>query len=208
MDGGRGGVFADVNPNQENHMLHLTRAPRRAIMLGAALAATFGLAAAAGSAQAAEPLPTGTPLEFVFEHSGKVANVAENRSDVGAPLIQWPDVNGGYVNDQFKLAQAPASMFGPNRYYIRPMNALNRYVGTKCGKCQVELMAPSLGNSTVWHAEVSGDGYLHLVNQATNQAMNVSGASTANGALIGVWPRQIWPASPWHNDHILVRAGS
>ena len=194
-------------------MLHLTRVPRRAIMLGAALAATFGLAAAAGSAQAAEPLPTGTPLEFVFEHSGKVANVAEASPNAGAPLIQWPDNNGGYVNDQFKLAQAPASSFGPNRYYIQPMHALNRYVGVNCPVfnqlgCSIELMAPSLGNSTVWHAEDTGDGRLHLVSQKNNQAMNVEGASLANGARLVTWPRQMYPASPWHNDHILVRAGN
>jgi hypothetical protein len=213
MDRGRGGVFADVNPNLENHMLLLTRVPRRAYMLVAALAATFGLAAAAGSAQASEPLPTGTPLEFVFEHSGKVANVAEANPNAGAPLIQWPDANGGYVNDQFKLSQAPASMFGPNRYYIQPMHALNRYVGVNCPvfnqlACSIELMAPSLGNSTVWHAEPTGDGYLHLVSQKNNQAMNVEGASLANGARLVTWPRQMYPASPWHNDHILIRAGS
>jgi hypothetical protein len=186
-------------------MLHLTRAPRRALMLAAV---ACGLAASTGSAQAATALPTGTPLEFVFEHSGQVANVYENQSAVGTPLIQWPDGNHGYVNDQFKLAQAPASMFGPNRYYVQPMNALNRYVGTKCKYCAVELMAPSIGSSTVWHAEDTGDGRLHLVNQMTNQAMNVSGASLDPGAPIGVWPRQMFPASPWHNDHILIRAGS
>jgi hypothetical protein len=112
------------------------------------------------------------------------------------------------VNDQFKLAKAPATMFGPNRYYIQPMHALNRYVGAACQYCEVKLMAPSLGNSTVWHAEPTGDGYLHLVNQGTNQAMNVSGASLDNGASLIVWPRQMWPASPYHNDHVLIRAGS
>ncbi len=187
-------------------MLHLTRAPRRALILAAI--ACGGLAASTGSAHAAAPLPMGVPVEIMFEHSGKVANVAEANPNAGAPLIQWPDNNGGYVNDQFKLAQAPATMFGPNRYYIQPMHALNRYVGTKCQYCAVELMAPTIGSSTVWHAEPSGDGWLHLVNQSTNQAMNVSNASIANGALIGVWPRQIWPASPYHNDHVLIRAGN
>jgi hypothetical protein len=186
-------------------MLHLTRAPRRALMLAAV---ACGLAVSTGSAQAAEPLPTGVPLEFVFEHSGQVANVAEANPNAGAKLIQWPDGNHGYLNDQFKLAKAPATMFGSNRYYIQPMHALNRYVGAPCAYCQVELMAPSLGNSTVWHAEPAGDGYVHLVNQKTNQAMNVSGASFEPGAPVILWPRQIFPASPWHNDHILVRPGS
>ena len=162
----------------------------------------------AGSAQAAAQLPTGVPLEFVFEHSGKVANVAEANPNVGAKLIQWPDANGGYVNDQFKLAQAPATMFGPNRYYIQPMHATQPLRRDGVPVLRVELMAPSLGNSIIWHAEDSGDGRLHLVNQATNQAMNVSGASLDNGAPIVVWPRQIFPASPYHNDHILIRAGS
>ncbi len=192
-------------------MLHLSRAPRRALMLVAI--ACGGLAASTASAHAAAPLPTGVPVEFVFEHSGKVANVAEANPNAGAPLIQWPDVNGGYVNDQFKLAQAPASSFGPNRYYIQPMHALNRYVGVNCAvfnqlACSIELMAPSLGNSTVWHAEDTGDGRLHLVSQKNNQAMNVEGASLANGARLLTWPRQISPASPYHNDHILIRAGS
>ena len=57
-------------------------------------------------------------------------------------------------------------------------------------------MAPSLGNSTVWHAEDTGDGRLHLVSQKNNQAMNVEGASLANGARLLTWPRQISPASP------------
>jgi len=187
-------------------MLHLSRAPRRALLLAAL--ACGGLAASAGSAQAAVELPTGVPVEFVFEHSGKVANVAEANPNAGAGLIQWPDNNGGFVNDQFKLAKAPATMFGPNRYYIQPMHALNRYVGAACQFCEVKLMAPSIGNSTVWHAEPTGDGYLHLVNQGTNQAMNVSGASLDNGASLIVWPRQMWPASPYHNDHVLIRAGS
>ena len=69
-------------------------------------------------------------------------------------------------------------------------------------------MAPSLGNSTVWHAEDSGDGRLQLVNQATNQAMNVVGRLARQRGAARRWPRQIFPASPYHNDHILIRAGS
>ena len=191
-------------------MLHLTRAPRRALMLAAV---ACGLAASTGSAQAAVPLQTGVPLEFVFEHSGKVANVAEANPNVGAKLIQWGDGNGVHVNDQFKLSQAPATMFGPNRYYIQPMHALNRYVGVPCTDfnlkgCQIQLMAPSIGNSIVWHAEDTGDGRLHLVSQRNNQAMNVSGASPQDGAPLITWPRQMFPASPFHNDHILIRAGN
>ena len=190
-------------------MLHLTRAPRRALMFAAV---ACGLAASTGSAQAAVALPTGVPIEIVFEHSGRVANVAGADPNVGAKLIQWGDGNGGHVNDQFKLAQAPASSFGPNRYYIQPMHALNRYVGMPCAfsaaqGCQIELMAPSIGNSTVWHAEPTGDGYLHLVNQKSNQAMNVAGAALHDGAPLITWPRQMYPASPHHNDHVLLRAG-
>jgi hypothetical protein len=190
-------------------MLHLTRAPRRALML---VAVACGVAASTGSAQAASELPTGVPLEFVFEHSGKVANVAEANPNVGAKLIQWGDGNGGFVNDQFKLAKAPASSFGPNRYYINPMHATNRYVGMSCSfgvlGCQVQLKAPSLGREIVWHAEPTGDNRLHLVNDLNNQAMNVAEASPLDGASIITWPRQMFPASPYHNDHILVRAGN
>ena len=189
-------------------MLHLTRAPRRALLLAAL--ACGGLAASAGSAHAAAQLPTGVPVEFVFEHSGKVANVAEANPNAGARLIQWPDINGGFVNDQFKLAQAPATMFGPNRYYIQPMHALNRYVGGRAFHqfCAVELMAPSLGNSTVWHAEDTGDGCLHLVNQRTNQAMNVVGRLARQRRAAPRVAAPDLPASPYHNDHVLIRAGS
>jgi hypothetical protein len=189
-------------------MQSLIRTPRRAIMLAAA--ALAALAVSAGAAQAAEPLPTGVPVAIVFEHSGKVANVAGADTAAGTPLIQWPDAHGAFGNDRFKLTQAPASSQGPNRYYIQPMNALNRYVGVAdyAQGSPVKLMFPSTDRGLIWHAEPTGDGYLHLVNQNTNLAMNVAGASTANGAPLIQWPRQMVGSSPFHNDHVVVRIGN
>lgn len=184
-------------------------APRRAVML--AVAALAALAVSAGAAQAAEPLPTGVPVAIVFEHSGKVANVAGADTTAGTPLIQWPDAHGAFGNDRFKLTQAPASSQGPNRYYIQPMNALNRYVGVAdyAQGSPIKLMFPSLDRGIIWHAEPAGhDGYLHLVNQKTNLAMNVAGASTANGAPLIQWPRQFAGSSPFHNDHVLIKIGN
>jgi hypothetical protein len=189
-------------------MHFLISTPRRAVMLAAA--AIAALALSAGAAQAAEPLPTGVPVAIVFEHSGKVANVAGADTTVGTPLIQWPDAHGAFGNDRFKLTQAPASSQGPNRYYIQPMNALNRYVGVESFKQggPIKLMFPSLDRGIIWHAEPAGDGYLHLVNQKTNLAMNVAGASTANGASLIQWPRQFAGSSPFHNDHVKIQPGN
>jgi hypothetical protein len=185
--------------------------PRRALVLAAGMLGA--LAISAGAAHAAEPLPTGSPQEIVFEHSGKVLNVAGAGTAAGTPLIQWPDLNGGFVNDQFKFVQAPPAFEGPNRYYIQPVHAGNMYVGAvgtildPLGQ-PVQLMHSTAGRAIVWHAEPAGDGKLQLVNQKTNRALNVANASTANGASVIQWERQMFPASPFHNDHVIIRAGN
>jgi hypothetical protein len=45
-----------------------------------------------------------------------------------------------------------------------------------------KLIFPSTDPGINWHAEPAGYGYLHPVNQKTNQVMNVARAST--GALL------------------------
>jgi len=72
----------------------------------------------------------------------------------------------------------------------------------------VQLMHSTVGRAIVWHAEPAGDGTLQIVNQKTNRALNVANASTANGAPVIQWERQMFPASPFHNDHVVIRAGS
>jgi hypothetical protein len=186
--------------------------PRRVALF--ALGIVGALAVVGAPAKAAVPLPTGSAQEIVFEHSGKVLNVFNNQNTLGTPLIQWQDVNGGFVNDQFKFVQAPASTEGPNRYYIEPVIDTSKRVGATGtildphGK-SVELMSPVIGRAAIWHAEPvpNEPGYVYLINQKTNYAMNVAGASTANGAPIIQWERQAFP-SPFHNDHILIRPAS
>jgi hypothetical protein len=191
--------------------MSIALSPRRALALGVGIVAAMAISA--GAAQAAEPLPTGTPQEIVFEHSGKVLNVAGASAAEGTPLIQWQDANGGFTNDQFKFVQAPASLEGPNRYYIEPLFATNMRVGAvgtildPLGQ-KIQLMRADAGRATVWHAEPAGDGRLQLVNQKTNRAMNVANASLDNGAPVIQWQRQMFPSSPFHNDHVIIRTGN
>ncbi|MFE6051490.1 RICIN domain-containing protein [Kitasatospora sp. NPDC056446] len=162
-----------------------------------ALAAAGALAlalAAPAHADTVIPGSDGIPREFVNGATNKCLEVADWRTDDGAPVRQWTCTGG--ANQQW--------IWGGD----------GRLVNVHSGKC---LDIP--GYSTVWGTQADQwtcDGgtnqqwlmiipprsaYFALENNASRLFLDVNGASTADGAAVIQWqPTQSAPNQSWRYD--------
>ncbi|SEC59372.1 alpha-L-fucosidase 2 [Amycolatopsis tolypomycina] len=120
----------------------------------------------------------GVNYRLVAQHSGKSADINGGSTAAGAALIQWQSGSG--LNQQFDFL---ASDGGYHRIRARHSGLVLQVASTASGADITQQ--PDTGATTQqWQVTDQGGGVVSLVNRASGLAMDVWGASTADGARI------------------------
>jgi|GEM_PF-3222452 len=132
---------------------------------------------------------SGDPFDGKFlclkaRHSGKSADVSGASNYSGTKLVQW-DGNGN-DNQKFLFTKVGASTYTITaKHSGKCLDATsNCYAGSRV------VQNPCDGtNSQKWVIEDAGSGYYLIKNVSSGLYMDVSGASTSNGAEIILWSK-------------------
>ncbi|MDX3192957.1 glycoside hydrolase N-terminal domain-containing protein [Streptomyces sp. MN03-5084-2B] len=120
----------------------------------------------------------GVNYRLVAQHSGKSADISGGSTSAGAALIQWQAGSG--LNQQFDFL---ASDGGYHRIRARHSGLVLQVASSASGADITQQ--PDTGATTQqWKVTDQGGGVVSLVNRASGLAMDVWGASTADGARI------------------------
>ncbi|WP_103343262.1 glycosyl hydrolase family 95 catalytic domain-containing protein [Amycolatopsis sp. CA-126428] len=120
----------------------------------------------------------GVNYRLVAQHSGKAADINGASTAAGAALIQWQAGSG--LNQQFDFL---ASDGGYHRIRARHSGLVLQVASSASGADITQQ--PDTGATTQqWKVTDQGGGVVSLVNRASGLAMDVWGASTADGARI------------------------
>lgn len=123
------------------------------------------------------PVQVGVNYRLVAAHSGKSADITGGSTAAGATLIQWQATSG--VNQQFDFL---ASADGYYRIRARHSGLVLQAAGSSSG-ADITQQPDSDAPSQQWKPVDQG-GAVSLVNRLSGLAMDVWGASTADGARI------------------------
>ncbi|GAA0698529.1 hypothetical protein GCM10010193_61800 [Kitasatospora atroaurantiaca] len=139
-----------------------------------------------GGAQAAS---TGTPntnpstyYTIKNVNSGQAMDVYGGSTADGTSIVQWPSSGG--ANQQWNIVPVSGQLFkivSRNSGKVLDMNFSSHWRGTA-----VLQYSYNGGNNQLWYFEQTSGGYL-IRNYESRQALEVSGASTANAAVIDQW---------------------
>ncbi|WP_405406624.1 RICIN domain-containing protein [Streptomyces sp. NBC_01104] len=143
---------------------------------------TFVLPTVTGVDPATATAPTGAPRQLVNDNSGKALAVAT--------------VNGG--NTPVQRTSAPADP--AQQWTFTPLSATDwsagaayRVTSRKTGQAlsasdgTLTLAPPGTSTAQQWIRSTTGDGHHTLINRASGELLDVSGASTGDGAPVGVY---------------------
>ncbi|WP_309115384.1 endo-1,4-beta-xylanase [Saccharothrix sp.] len=123
----------------------------------------------------------GVNYRLVASHSGKAADINGASTAAGALLIQWTAGSG--LNQQFDFLSS-----GEGYYRVRARHSglVLQATGTSTG---ADIVQQPDANSAAqqWRVVDHGGGVISLVNRASNLALDVWSASTADGARISQW---------------------
>ncbi|XVV00520.1 glycosyl hydrolase family 95 catalytic domain-containing protein [Actinosynnema sp. CA-248983] len=123
----------------------------------------------------------GLNYRLVAAHSGKAADISGASTAAGALLIQWAAGSG--LNQQFDFV---ASGDGYYRVRARHSGLVLHASGTSTG-ADITQQADVNSAAQQWRVVDQGGGVISLVNRASNLALDVWSASTADGARISQW---------------------
>jgi poly(3-hydroxybutyrate) depolymerase len=126
----------------------------------------------------APPVQVGVNYSLVAAHSGKSADISGASTAAGAALVQWASHTA--ANQQFDFL---ASADGYYRIRARHSGLVLQVASAASGADITQQ--PDTGTTTQqWRVTDQGGGAVSLVNRASGLAMDVWGASTADGARI------------------------
>jgi poly(3-hydroxybutyrate) depolymerase len=124
------------------------------------------------------PVQVGVNYSLVAAHSGKSADINGASTAAGATLIQWSSHNA--ANQQFDFL---ASADGYYRIRARH-SGLVLQVASSASGADITQQPDTDATTQQWKVNDQGGGAVTLVNRASGLAMDVWGASTADGARI------------------------
>jgi hypothetical protein len=124
------------------------------------------------------PVQVGVNYSLVAAHSGKSADITGASTAPGAALIQWSSHNA--ANQQFDFL---ASADGYYRIRARH-SGLVLQVASSASGADITQPPDTDAAAQQWKVTDQGGGAISLVNRASGLAMDVWGASTADGARI------------------------
>ncbi|MFB7587096.1 RICIN domain-containing protein [Streptomyces sp. NPDC056169] len=143
---------------------------------------TFVLPTVDGVNTTATTAPTGTPRRLLNDHSGKALSVV---TVGGKSTVVQQTPAPADTAQQWTFTKLSAGDWGNTAAY--------RLTHVKSGKALSvsggALVLASSGSSTAqqWIRSTTGDGHSTLINSATGKLLDVTGASTADGAPVGVY---------------------
>ncbi|MFI9209886.1 RICIN domain-containing protein [Streptomyces sp. NPDC053253] len=143
---------------------------------------TFVLPTVTGVNASATTAPTGTPRRLLSDHSGKALAVATVGGN--STVVQSTPAPADTAQ-QWTFTKLSAGDWGSTAAY--------RITSAKTGKAlsvsNGALTFASPGSSTAqqWIRSTTGDGHSTLINVASGRLLDVTGASTADGAPVGVY---------------------
>ena len=150
--------------------------------VGAGSVTTFVLPSVSGVNTAATTAPTGTPRRLLNDNSGKALAVAtvNGRS---TPVQRTPDPAD--TAQQWTFTKLSSTDWGNTAAY----RVTNVRTGKALSVTGDVLTFASPGSSTAqqWIRSTAGDGHSTLINGATGKLLDVTDASTADGAPVAVY---------------------
>ena len=133
------------------------------------------------SALRSGPVEAGVTYRLVAQHSGKAADISGASTAPGARLNQWQITAG--LNQQFEFLPSDGG-----HYKIRVRHSgLVLHVASNTGGADITQQADTNATSQQWRVVDHGGGVISLVNRQSGLAMDVWGASTADGVRISQW---------------------
>ncbi|MFF1797331.1 RICIN domain-containing protein [Kitasatospora sp. NPDC058263] len=162
------------------------------LALGGALAAA---APASAAGMNYKPISTATDVEVRVQSSGKCLEVADWRTDDGAPVRQWTCTGGD--NQKWVWTDAD-QLVNVHSGKCLEIPGYSGEPGTAVGQWTCNG-----GANQVWSdASRLHSGLRHLVNAHSGRYLDVAGGSTADGAPVIQWglngaDNQVWYYSPF-----------
>lgn len=130
---------------------------------------------------AGSPVQVGVTYTLVAEHSGKLLDISGVSTAAGALLQQWTATGG--QNQQFDFLDS-----GDGYYRVRARHSgLVLQVASSASGADISQQPDSGAATQQWRVVDQGGGVVSLVNRSSGLAMDVWGASTADGARISQW---------------------
>jgi hypothetical protein len=125
-------------------------------------------------------------------NSGLFADVYGNATGDGADVVQWPGNSG--LNQQWAIVRVSGNLYrivNRNSGKVLEVGNGSHWKGTK-----LVQWTYNGGNNQLWYFEQTSGGYL-IRNFETKQAMEIYGATTADGAPLAQWAalnqlNQLW----------------
>ncbi|MGQ4386182.1 RICIN domain-containing protein [Streptomyces sp. SAS_270] len=157
--------------------------------------ADFSVQQAGGALEDATGTPTVNPSTYYTiknVNSGQMMDVNGASTADGASVLQWPSTGG--ANQQWNIVQVSGQLYkivSRNSGKALDINGGSHWKGTT-----LQQYAYGGGNNQLWYFEQTSGGYL-IRNFENRQTLEVSNASTANGAAIDQWmplnqSNQVW----------------
>ncbi|MEX0171210.1 RICIN domain-containing protein [Streptomyces sp. LMG1-1-1.1] len=149
--------------------------------VGAGSVTTFVLPTVSGVNTAATTAPTGATRQLLNDNSGKALAVA---TVSGKNVLVQRTAAPADTAQQWTFTKLSAADWGNTAAY--------RITSTKTGKALsvssgvLGFASPGSATSQQWIRSTTGDGHHTLVNVASGKLLDVTGASTADGAPVGV----------------------
>jgi hypothetical protein len=124
------------------------------------------------------PVEIGVNYRLAAQHSGKLADISGVATTAGALLQQWSGTGG--LNQQFDFLDS-----GGGYYRIRARHSgLVLQAASSGSGADISQQPDSGAASQQWRVVDQGGGAVSFVNRQSGLAMDVWGASTADGARI------------------------
>lgn len=143
---------------------------------------TFVLPTVTGVNTTATTAPTGAPRRLLNDHSGKALAVATVN---GKNTVVQRTSDPADTAQQWTFTKLSATDWGSTAAY--------RLTNAKTGKAlsvadgALTFATPGTSTAQQWIRSTTGDGHNTLINQATGWLLDVTGASTSDGAPVGVY---------------------
>ncbi len=141
---------------------------------------TFVLPTVNGVNTAATTAPTGTARQLLNDNSGKALALAN-----GENAVVQRESSPADTAQQWNITKVSASDWGNTAAYritnVKTGTALSVEGGT------LGLASPASSTAQQWIRSTTGDGHSTLINSASGLLLDVTGASTADGAAVGVY---------------------
>ncbi|MEV8590744.1 RICIN domain-containing protein [Streptomyces sp. NPDC051180] len=153
---------------------------------------TFVLPTVGGVNTAAATAPTGAPRQLRSDNGGKALAVA---TVGGRTTVVQRTSAPADTAQQWTFTKMSAGDWGNTAAYRITSVRTGKALAVSAGA--LAFASPGSSTSQQWIRSTTGDGHATLVNVATGRLLDVTGASTADGAPVGVHPPTTGPNQSW-----------